>query len=117
MGSSDRPFSKPLPRLSTSPRCCTMGAIPRQLQGSGVAAPIGVGVIGCGGTGPSRPLPASLAVARRGLCTLVGVCDVDAARAEAAARQVGAPAFTSVDALLEKARPEVVGVSTFPPSH
>jgi predicted dehydrogenase len=43
---------------------------------------------------------------------LVGVCDLDSARAGAAARRYGVPAFTDHRQLLESVRPEVVHVCT-----
>ena len=76
-----------------------------------------VAVIGCGQIGVRGHLPAFAAAARGGLCTLAGVCDVDPARAAAAAQPYGVPAFGDVDALLAQVRPDVVSIATLPSSH
>jgi predicted dehydrogenase len=62
-------------------------------------------------------LPSFQAAERAGLCALVGVCDLDAERAGAASARFDAPAFTSVDELLDRARPEVVSIATLPSAH
>jgi predicted dehydrogenase len=76
-----------------------------------------VAVIGCGQIGTRGHLPAFAGAAQAGLCTLVGVCDVDRRRAEAAARPYGLPAFASTEALLARLRPDVVSIATLPSSH
>jgi predicted dehydrogenase len=76
-----------------------------------------VAVIGCGRIGVEGHLPAFAAAAGEGRCTVVGVCDLDPERAGAAARAFETTPFTSVDALLETARPEVVSIATLPSSH
>jgi predicted dehydrogenase len=45
------------------------------------------------------------------------VCDLDPERAGAAARAFGVTPYTAVEALLERARPEVVSIATLPSSH
>ncbi len=79
--------------------------------------PTRVAVIGCGRIATSQHLPAFRTAAAQGLCRLVGVSDVDPARAARAGAEFGAPAFTSIDDLLARTRPEVVSVATLPPSH
>jgi predicted dehydrogenase len=76
-----------------------------------------VAVIGCGGIGTHGHLPAFHNAAQAGLCTLVGVADADPARAATTGRDFGVPAFGSVAALLETARPDAVSIATLPPSH
>jgi predicted dehydrogenase len=49
--------------------------------------------------------------------TVVAVCDVDRGRAGAFAGEVGGTAFTSVDEMLEAARPAVVSICTPPADH
>ncbi|HEX2185437.1 MAG TPA: Gfo/Idh/MocA family oxidoreductase, partial [Chloroflexota bacterium] len=80
-------------------------------------APIRVAVIGCGQIGTAGHLPAFAAAARDGACEIVGVCDLDAGRAQRAARAVGTTPYTSAEALLATARPEVVSLATLPSSH
>src|SRR4051794_39137307 len=84
---------------------------------NGASGSLRVGLVGCGQIGVHGHLPAFAAAARAGLCILAGVCDVDAERAETAARPYGLPAFTSLAALLERARPDVVSIATLPSSH
>src|SRR5262249_30313948 len=79
--------------------------------------PLRVAVIGCGRIGTGGHLPAFARAAQAGLCTLVGVCDVDPRRAEAAARPYGLPAFTSTEALLARLHPDVVSIATLPSGH
>ncbi|HEY3078890.1 MAG TPA: Gfo/Idh/MocA family oxidoreductase [Chloroflexota bacterium] len=82
-----------------------------------MAAPLRVGLIGCGRIALDQHLPAYRALAEEGLARLVGVCDVDRARAEPAAARYGVSAFGSAAELIETARPEVVSVATHPSSH
>jgi predicted dehydrogenase len=49
--------------------------------------------------------------------SVAGVCDLDAERAAAAARPAGAPAYTDVEELLERERPQAVFVCTPPLAH
>jgi UDP-N-acetyl-2-amino-2-deoxyglucuronate dehydrogenase len=76
-----------------------------------------VALIGCGRIGVGGHLPAYAAAAANGRCRLVGVCDLDPARAVAAARAYGVPAYADVEDLLDHARPEVVSIATLPASH
>src|SRR5262249_3865604 len=76
-----------------------------------------VAVIGCGRIATRQHLPAFSRAAQAGACTLVGGCDIDRERAEAAARSYGGAAFHSADALLARARPDVVSIATLPSSH
>jgi predicted dehydrogenase len=48
---------------------------------------------------------------------LVGICDMDAEAAEAAAKTHGVAAFTDVDHMLADTRPDLVDIVTPPPSH
>jgi predicted dehydrogenase len=74
-------------------------------------------VIGCGGIARSGHLPAYQAAARDGLCEIVGVCDVDLARAQALAQAYAVPAFATPADLLVQTQPELVSVATHPGSH
>jgi predicted dehydrogenase len=76
--------------------------------------PLRVAVVGCGRIAVRQHLPALRA---SDLAELVGVCDVDLARAQAAALPYGVPAFASLDELLERTCPHVVTVATLPSSH
>ena len=69
-------------------------------------------VIGCGFMGRQH----ALAYRASSRTELVAVCDVDPARVEALAREVGARAYGSLDALLAEARPDLVSVVT-PDAH
>ena len=80
-------------------------------------SPIPVAIIGCGSIARIGHAPAFQWAERNGLCRLVGVCDLDAALAQSLADACGVPAFTSTETLLEKARPEVVSISTPPFAH
>jgi predicted dehydrogenase len=80
-------------------------------------SPLRVALIGCGRIAAEGHLPAYQAAAAGGLCRLVGVCDLDGARAERLAGVAGVPAFASAAALLEATRPEVVSITTLPASH
>ena len=79
--------------------------------------PTRVAVIGCGSIATSQHLPAYQAAASAGLCTLVGVCDLDSERARAVSRDYNVPAFEHVDEMLSKTEPEVVSIATLPASH
>ena len=79
--------------------------------------PPGVAVIGCGRIATTAHLPAWQAAVAAGRCTLVGVTDLDPARAERAAAQFGVPAYPSVDALLAEARPAIVDITTLLDRH
>lgn len=79
-------------------------------------APIArVAVVGLGGIAQAAHLPA---IASRRNAQLVGVCDVDAERRENFAAPDGDVVVTSsVDALLERAEPDIVTIATPPASH
>ena len=74
--------------------------------------PTTVGVIGCGKIAHGAHLPGLEVAAAQGLATVVGVCDVVPAQAQSLADTFGVPRFDSVEALLEKARPQVVSITT-----
>jgi predicted dehydrogenase len=48
---------------------------------------------------------------------MVAACDLDAARSEAFARDFGLKAYTSLDAMLDKERPDFVDIATRPSTH
>jgi D-apiose dehydrogenase len=73
-----------------------------------------VAVVGLGNAGATLHLPA---LAQIGTVSVVGVCDIDAGRREHAERQWQVPVFEDFDALLERARPELVIIGTPPDSH
>ena len=64
-------------------------------------------VVGCGGIANSAHLPA---VKRLDNADLVAVCDVVEERAKKAAQEYGGEAFTNLDELLEKVKPDIVDV-------
>ena len=61
------------------------------------ASSIGVGVVGCGWAGKN----AATQITKVDRAHLVGICDVDAEAAKAAAEEYGVPAFTDYEALLD----------------
>lgn len=69
-------------------------------------------VIGCGMMGRQHALAYQASSGIR----LVGVCDLQPIAAERLGRELGAPAFASIDELLAEARPELVSVVT-PDAH
>lgn len=77
-----------------------------------VSPPVRAAIIGAGNMGRTH----AAAYAAVG-ATVVAVCDVDRARADAVAREVGAAVFTSVDEMLEAERPAVVSICTPPAFH
>lgn len=74
---------------------------------------VGTGVRGVGMWG--RPIVTGFQDA----AAFVGLCDVNPLRLEAARRQMGAncPTFTNLDEMLEKARPELLMVTTVDATH
>jgi predicted dehydrogenase len=76
-----------------------------------------VAVVGCGRIATTEHLPCLLEASRRGLCSLVAVCDANAARAEAVGQRFGVPAYPTLDETIHRARPDVVTIATLPPSH
>lgn len=77
-----------------------------------MASPTTVGVIGCGLIARGAHLPGLQAACEAGLATVVGVCDVVGEKAQRLAVDFGVPCYQSVDALLDKARPDVVSITT-----
>jgi predicted dehydrogenase len=72
-----------------------------------------VAVVGCG-----QIADAHVSQARRAGAVVAAVCDVSPHMAEQAAARLGVPAwFSDLDALLERARPQVIHVTTPPASH
>jgi predicted dehydrogenase len=83
--------------------------------GSGARARVGprVAVVGCG-----QIADAHIAQARRAGAIVAAVCDASPHLAEQAAARLGVPTwFSDLDALLERARPDVVHVTTPPATH
>lgn len=76
-----------------------------------------VAVIGCGRIATNAHLPAWQVAAAAGRCTLVGVTDLDPARAARAAAQIGVSAYPSVELLLADARPDIVDITTLLDQH
>ncbi|MDE2889333.1 MAG: Gfo/Idh/MocA family oxidoreductase, partial [Gemmatimonadota bacterium] len=80
-------------------------------------SPTKVAVIGCGHIATSQHLPAYREAADAGVCTLVGVCDLVPERLARASRQFEAAGFRDAEAMLEKAKPDVVSIATLPSNH
>lgn len=90
--------------------------LPRGARGAGARrryAIVGTGVRAVGMWG--RPLAERYA----DVLEFVGLCDVNPLRVEAARKAIGVacPTFTSLDAMLEQARPELLMVTTVDASH
>lgn len=64
------------------------------------------------GAGPIGTLHASLYQEMAGKAELVGICDIDHARADALAKQCGVPAYYSVPSAISGAKPTMVSVAT-----
>jgi predicted dehydrogenase len=79
--------------------------------------PVRVGIVGCGRIATGGHLPAYQLAARSGLCTLVGVCDVDATRAHEVGRSFDVPVFATAADLLATGRPDAVSIATHPATH
>jgi predicted dehydrogenase len=82
-----------------------------------VQQPPRVAVVGCGRIATAEHLPSLVEASRRGLCSLVAVCDANPARAEAARQRFGVLAFATLEEMLDRARPNVITVATLPSSH
>lgn len=80
-------------------------------------SPMKVAVIGCGHIATTQHLPAYREAADAGVCTLVGVCDLVPERLARASRQFEAAGFRDAEAMLEKAKPDVVSIATLPSNH
>jgi len=72
------------------------------------------GLIGCGGAGTNRHLPAADANPR---ISVRGVCDLDTNRADAAAANVNATAYTDAATMIESEELDAVSIATPPPTH
>jgi predicted dehydrogenase len=77
--------------------------------------PLRVGLVGCGWYGQNH-LHAWRALGAEG-AALVGVADIDADKAAAAAQRFGVPAFPGLEALIEGVRPDLVDIVTTVGSH
>ncbi|MFC1716415.1 Gfo/Idh/MocA family protein [Candidatus Poribacteria bacterium] len=71
-------------------------------------------IVGCGGIANGSHLPA---VERLNNIDLIAVCDLVEERAQAAAQKYGGEAFSNLDEMLSKAKPEIVDVCTNEPYH
>ena len=71
-------------------------------------------IVGCGGIANSSHLPA---VERLEDVDIVAACDIAEERAQAAAQRYGGEAFTDLDEMLDKIKPEIVDVCTNEPYH
>ena len=80
-------------------------------------SPTKVAVIGCGQIATTQHLPAYREAADAGVCSLVGVCDLDPRRLSRARRQFEVAGFQDAEAMLEKTKPDVVSIATLPSSH
>ena len=76
-----------------------------------------VAVVGCGVIARTEHLPAWRGCARAGTCEVVGVCDAVPGRARALGAELGVPVFESVEAMLDRTKPDVVDIATSVPSH
>ena len=54
---------------------------------------------------------------RLGRADLVGICDLDRAKADAAAASVGGQSFADLEAMLDAMEPDVVDIATPPDTH
>ena len=79
--------------------------------------PTPVALVGCGKIARLGHLPALRAAAESGQCTLVGACDPVPEQAEALAAASGVPVFSSMEEMLDKARPQAVHITTAPTNH
>ena len=80
-------------------------------------SPTKVAVIGCGQIATAQHLPAFREAAQAGVCSLVGVCDLEPNRLSRAGRQFDIAGFQDAEAMLEKTKPDVVSIATLPSSH
>jgi len=71
-------------------------------------------IVGCGGIAISSHLPA---VERLDNVDIVAVCDIVEERAKSVAQKYGGEAFTDLDEMLSRIKPEVVDVCTNEPYH
>jgi predicted dehydrogenase len=74
----------------------------------GVNDPVTAAVVGCGGAGTNH----TGGYRNSDHATLVGVCDIDADRAESAAEEFDVPAYGSIEDLLDAESPDAVSVTT-----
>ena len=79
-----------------------------------MSASVRVGVVGLGEAGETLHLPA---IAAHPEAQLVGVCDGDSSRREAAAARWGVTAYPDVETMLSSVHPDLVVVATPPESH
>lgn len=75
--------------------------------------PVKVAIVGCGNIGPNH----ARAYAATGKTELVGVADIDTAKAAAFAQKFGSTAYPRVEELLAEQEPSIVSVATPPGTH
>ena len=80
-------------------------------------SPTKVAVIGCGQIATAQHLPAYREAADAGVCSLVGVCDLEPERVSRTGKQFEVAGFQNAEEMLEKTRPDVVSIATLPSSH
>ena len=80
-------------------------------------SPTKVAVIGCGQIATSQHLPAYREAADAGVCSLVGVCDLEPERVSQAEKQFAVAGFQDAEEMLAKTKPDVVSIATLPASH
>jgi scyllo-inositol 2-dehydrogenase (NADP+) len=90
-----------------------LGRLVLLAAGRSAAAPAGVGLLGYGAIGRDH----AAAVAATGGLRLAGICDLDAGRRDAAAREWEAPTFASQDSMLADPDISVVVVGAPPSVH
>ncbi len=76
-----------------------------------------VAVIGCGQIATAQHLPAYKEAEDAGVCSLVGVCDLEPQRVAGAEKQFEVAGFLDAEEMLERTRPDVVSIATLPSSH
>ena len=80
-------------------------------------SPMKVAVIGCGQIATTQHLPVYREAAEAGVCSLVGVCDLEPERVAQAEKQFAVAGFQDAEEMLEKTKPDVVSIATLPSSH
>ena len=79
--------------------------------------PTRVAIIGCGRIARSTHLPAWVSAREAGLCSIVGLCDLDRTLADELGAAHDVPVFSSAQQMLDIAKPDVVDISTAVASH
>ena len=77
-------------------------------------SPTKVAVIGCGQIATSQHLPAYREAAEAGVCSLVGVCDLEPERVAQAGKQFAVAGFQDAAEMLEKTKRHEAADQRFP---